>query len=576
MNPDLRHRLGLALSFFHSPSLTENFVRSLEAENPADSSEIELNYQCVQQERNPRQCFQFQTPSSQERLLYREVVSLGEEAVQQHWNLDHYLAQLRERVVEDSAYQGGISIDERVVLNELADFYARHLTPSPLLSGIYQYLRSEPSWRDRIEDYSSRTSGRIRSEREGCQNPQEWERHDLVVPGFAYAIPIFLVRGATIPWAYYERELKGLFESLKIFLIPVQYNSLLRSSFPSQAAGHDLIFYIGDPRFEESRQILSDCGIRTDDREGEFSGADNHVMVFQNLPEDSNPENPEAEFFQTSFAEIFFHELGHALQARYARSEDLMRLYTQSEDLMIHNGAVSDLIPALEAGHGSYSRTNWLEFFAQSIVEYFQEKLTHRSLTPGTAQAWRSSVFDYFFSRQGIRSQAFRADFGHAVETGRVEFLPSRSLRLSLNSALPIDHHVGFGIGMEYQGHDPRSQLGFRLGLRAAWNSQFRVEAPREIESSRWWDVHAVFGVNYTPIDFLQLQAYLAPGVSFLSSAQFSLGLGVGVELHPLIRTGIPFLEGMFVSVGGPYLWRPFDSRSFSLEAGMGFNVRIP
>jgi len=562
MNADLQHRLYLALENFSSAALRRDYVRNLAQENPSDAREIRQVGTCFERRHDLSVCLpggDSYSSSPEAATFYQTAVRLGEQAVAEHWNEDRYLAEIAGQIIQSSDYRRDLNMFDRGILNSVIDFYAEHLASSDSLEGVRNYLRADPAWAERLQDYRLRRRARVQNLHpfNRCSNV-EWDHHHLVVPGFRYAIPVFLPHGASAPWAYYRRSLLALFESLKVFLTP---RDLEQMAHPSN--GEDISLYFASPAIRESEELLHRCSFRTDDRNGEF-GADNHLMEYVGLDLDlSSPE----QFFSRNFAATFYHEWGHGIHFRLLggrRNSSIRSLYETSEASMANTGSNPDLIPGFyETSNPEYARTNPMEFFAQWIETHFISSLTHSYPSSNTLLTWRRRVMEAFFARRGVNPEAFSMDLAREIDSPSLELTPRSSI--SLSDGLGIWPSLTLSVNAEFRREYPLNRVGFGVGLSGEFNF------------ANSFSLLATGSFTFIPIDFLRLRLHAGLGALFTRNrayevtSQLALGLGASVEVYPFVRTGSYLGRMMYFYVGGPHTYLPLQG-SYQLEAGVGFN----
>ncbi len=570
MNADLQHRLFLALETIPSASLRQAYAATLVRENPREVSEIRRVASCFERTQNASACFSSgNSYSENERSLYQTAVRLGEQAVAEHWNEDRYLTEVANPILRQSIYRQDLHLSERAAVNSIITFFAGHLAPSAALEGARTYLRSDPAWADRIQDYQLALGTRIQTLHPArSPNSREWERHDVVVPGFRYAIPVFLARGAMAPWPYYKRAVLSLFESLKVFLTPRDLERLVHSP------RRDMAFYFADTNFESWRNIFNRTGIPSahpegGDSPGRYDPSRNYVADAIPIP-DFSAESI-VSFFLSEFAHTFFHELAHAFHhclLDHIRDPGVIGLYRQSEYLMNSHGYIPDLIPDV-SWHPDYSRRNIEEFFAQWVGEHFRAKLSHQEPPSNTPQAWRLDRMDAFFARHGINPQAFLANLREPVENDSLHFSPRHSFALRGGF---LAHGKEFGLAgqLEFRRDSfslHREGWGYGVGLASQYFPD-TAETGAQVFAS----------LGYAPIDFINLRAYASGGLSFgrYGDVHPLLGAGASVEIYPLMRMMGPrsVLSGVYLYGGGPTLYSILDN-TFNVEGGVGWRLDL-
>ncbi len=426
MDLEVQRGLLLALGSIPDEVRQREYARGLAVDLPAQAGEINGTVDCYVRTHDAGQCLSqvlggqtissLPQPSAELRDAARQVAQAGEEALAQGWNRMRYAAEFS-RVYYGDFYQNRITSQERIALNNLVSFYARRL-PDNTLETVRGGLRSRIyDGTARLSAYDTRPVLPVALPHPPLCSQGDWEYHMIAVRGLSYSIPVAVPRGLSMPFVLYENALYSEFEVLKTMIAPAEFERIIH---PGNGVP-DMVFFLGGG-FPGSNQVLNVCGMRTDDRGGEFSGSSNHIMsnsAFDNNQWALSAANPIGVMgFAWSF-KVLHHEMGHAIYARLLNQQQrdqfedffqaMRRGYgaetSDRRDYWVPNSEFVQSVNGVVHSR-TYGLTNEREYFAEMFDEYLSYQLRGDQPIDPPVRA-RFALMRDFFRRDGVHPEAF-------------------------------------------------------------------------------------------------------------------------------------------------------------------------
>ncbi len=562
MDGPVQRQLWLGMIGIPTEERLRQYESGIAADHATQGAEIHTAVDCFVRESDAGRCLGQVTggwgasgaetrPSEALSSYSRQLGLLGERALAERWDLNRFAGEMSLSIMVTADYQGSLSVEERTAFNVLASFYARML-PDRRVEALQAQLRERADWARRLDAYERRAQTVFpvapeSSLRVPCQDEVNWETHTLPVRGISYSIPVFSPRGRTIPWAFYESALLSEFEIVKLLLTPQDLERLLRP----EGSRPPLRIFIGGG-FEGSNGIFNQCGLRTDDRSGEFSLEGNHMMSnesFRMMSWEWLGRNPRTAMSSQIFS-VLHHEIGHAIyhnllsegdRQAVRRFFDAIRPLAEGDADNIPNSHIAD--SREPDGNRRYAMTNEAEFFAEMVDEYLYFQLNGIGPGPRPLEA-RRAMMGRFFGEDGLHPDAFSQDFVEEAfrETGaRLRFPDSGHFDLVPSAVFSSQRGGGAELYMGFRGISGDRVLTYGGGVYV----QPFFAGPGSFEMG----VEGNFGAM--PAAWLGLEALARIGLEMPLNASSPGGIaGVGgrLRIRPFPRSAPLFqFQGFFV-----------------------------
>lgn len=428
------------------------YTQWLQSQYPADQMGIRAVSDCFQRYSRATQCLERVTQGQIIRGSSDQRVTMTQEQT----NLAQRLTHLGERSLSQSSSRRAFidryqNIDpqlptaEMQPANDIVDFYMsrlQHQVPYNVRAITNLAPTRDANW----QLYQSRSTTPQTLNPSSCSNQSQWERHELIIQGLNYSLPVFIPSENHVAWSIYEELLQSTFDYLKLFMIPEDLERILH---PGNQGFHDLSIYISDRR----DSILHDsdaCSEILVDYNGQYRVRHNRLAI--NMAVDDMSSHDIDRFLIHEFAHIIMEVFSTRLISGGTTTRNNMRqhvnvFYNWSlehaipnpnqrrmlrdpqydwQDIVrfIQNGRISttrdpfgynQYIPqARIGGQGAsyYGLRDWSEFFAEWIQEYvinaeMDLQVVQVTDDTGSGPAYaRRRIMDQFFADQGINPEA--------------------------------------------------------------------------------------------------------------------------------------------------------------------------
>ena len=340
----------------------------------------------------------------------------------------------------------------------------------------------ERQWRG-IKQYNRpRSEGPIRLNPPLCPNDKDFERHDLDLVGVKHLIPVFRPADSIYPWTFLESDLKVIFEILKVFIRPKDLEEMLSPSNGKPP----MSFYIVDPLTPKdagkrpSVDALKICGIKTEDRDGQYDSTKNQIMIAARegnlssfgIEQSCDPENcletsrwesvRENRTASIRLRDNLFHEIGHAIEYFFIGPEiqkAIRAYYEWTLEKVRREPTHFEFIPnyldgivmignvpwtdsekkKTEESVKRYALTDSSQFFAEMVAEYMRGQISERRPYTAADQA-RDKIMKRFFSGEGINSSALaieNIEAAHRCQGILMDILPKLKIPAATKSLSP-------------------------------------------------------------------------------------------------------------------------------------------
>ena len=539
LDPNLGVLAGLECLSDDQEHLQE-YVTYLEARYPDSVDDIRTAVDCFNSTQNAYECvfgsFDIFRPSLEEKGLCEPIVGAGESSINEP-QLNLFWQALYDRLFSSDSYNYGISRFWRTAVNELISFYFNKI---PYIRWEIEALWRNVFFYEQLARYDEQIEEPSALEPFSCPQDDSLERHELIVNGVPYTIPVFTPVHGSHPWEFYETDLLYVFHVLKTFLSPEDLNHILRPG-----GGHnDLSIYFWSD-IAGSGAILHACLNSSTGGDGVYQDDRNTVLInaYSNDPiiGEGGPYLDEIE--------VELHEIAHALHNLFPIDQTAVEEFYQWSKRQAEFGNSLGYGPATgpedqsDDPHHMYSFRDSHEFFAEMVVEYFIFELMS---TSGSTEMWndmemtppkraRINLMRQFFEGGEIHPETLSYEnIRHALQDEGISYnpqdwYPEERVEWIMNT----DGEMGALIFIGERTANPP----FDFGLGGV----LRIESPLDYNPVVSFEVEGTFRLD----DYWNFYPNLSVG------AEAVLRMGIQLEdkaIAPVISMGMRFTFSKFIS----------------------------